>query len=63
MKKIIIVGLFLLSGISFSSNVVFVANEKKYHLNRDCRTLKKAKVVKEIEIKKVGSRTECKVCS
>ena len=62
MKKIIVLGL-LFTSLAFSSDVVYVVNAKKYHINKTCRTLKKSKNIKEISIKNVGNRTACKVCS
>lgn len=62
MKKIIAMCLFI-SNFTFSSGTVYIVNTKKYHIDKTCRTLKKAKNIKEISIKSVGSRTACKVCS
>lgn len=62
MKNLTII--FLLTNIlTFSSEIVYVVNAKKYHVDKTCRTLKKAKNIKEMSIKSVGSRTACKVCS
>ena len=62
MKRVITI--FLLTNIlTLSSEIVYVVNAKKYHLDKTCRTLKKAKNIKEVSIKNVGSRTACKVCS
>lgn len=62
MKKMILMCLFI-SNFIFSSEIVYVVNTKKYHIDKTCRTLKKAKNIKEMSIKNVGSRTACKVCS
>lgn len=62
MKKMILM-CFFISSFTFSSEIVYVVNAKKYHIDKTCRTLKKAKNIKEMSIKNVGSRTACKVCS
>lgn len=61
-KKLIIM-YFFISNFIFSSEIVYVVNTKKYHIDKTCRTLKKAKNIKKISFKSVGSRTACKVCS
>lgn len=62
MKRIIAMCI-LINSFSFSSETVYIVNAKKYHFDKSCRTLKKAKNIKEISIKNIGNRTPCKVCS
>ncbi|MGL5902661.1 MAG: hypothetical protein ACRCZO_08220 [Cetobacterium sp.] len=61
MKKILVLGL-LISNLLWANQMVYVVNSKKYHISKECRTLKKANNIKAISIENKGSRTACKVC-
>jgi len=70
MKKLIVVMmLFMMSATSFAKTVYMKAgkdnNVKIYHLYKNCRHLKKSKVIKKMSLKQAkrqGKRV-CKVCT
>lgn len=62
MKKLII-SIFFISIIVFAGQKVYITpSGKKYHTNRNCKTLGRSKVVHIIDISKVTGRGLCKVC-
>lgn len=63
MKKLIVVfGICLMSLTAFSQTVYVVPKGKVYHSTKDCVTLKRSKVINEVDIKDVGSRRACSKC-
>ncbi|MGL5355309.1 MAG: hypothetical protein ACRDAQ_01985 [Cetobacterium sp.] len=62
MKKILVLGL-IISNLLWASQTVYVVNSKKYHISKECRTLKKTNNIKAILIENKGGRVACKVCS
>lgn len=62
MKKVAI--LFLsMSILAYASQIVYTTPKgKKYHSSRDCRTLKRSKIINKINIDNVENRRACGVC-
>lgn len=62
MKKIAIFFL-LMSILAYASQIVYITPKgKKYHSSKECRTLKRSKIINEISSDNVGNRRACGVC-
>lgn len=64
MKKILaslFLGITLI--VSASETVYITPKGKKYHITKNCRSLKRSKVIKAIKKENVGNRKPCKICS
>lgn len=63
MKKIPIVLLLGISMLVYGSQIVYTTpNGNKYHSTKNCRTLKRSKIINEININSSGNRKFCKIC-
>lgn len=62
MKKVAIFFLSM-SILAYASQIVYITPKgKKYHSSKECRTLKRSKIINEISSDNVGNRRACGVC-
>ncbi|MFV0579301.1 MAG: hypothetical protein ACK5NU_11675 [Fusobacterium ulcerans] len=63
MKKIIMFLFIILTIVCIAEQLVYITPKgKKYHSTKNCRTLARSKVIKEIKLSETGRRQPCKVC-
>lgn len=63
MKKTVTLVFLGMSILAYASQIVYITPKgKRYHSTKDCRTLKRSKIINEININNVGNRKSCKVC-